>query len=525
MSRGADGRVVVEEQDVVDLGNVDDALAQFYVDAVHASSIASGVSEQEIRAWFDDHLITQEGFRNQVLDGPGDSGDVVLRELEDAHLIRGDTRRGATWYELSHDRLVDPVRMNNASWRATTLSNLQREAMAWARDPRPGLLITGSILAEAEEWAAAHPDELSPTDHEYLDACRDEESRVLLLERTSKRNRWLALVSSGLAIVAVIGLLFAYFKWREAQDANESANRAQVAAEEAAVLAAESESIAVDQQAIAEQAAREAIEEKERADAANRQTEAALATAEEEQQRAEAAALRAATSEMDAVEQQAIAERAAQDAIEEKERADAANEQTKVALAAAEEERQKAEAAEAEALDAKAAADRAAEAARNSELAATEALAIAETAKNDLGQAFDVLAPLVYGSNRGDDNQCSFDPDCVRLDTWRSAEICSRIEAPNGLRSEIKVNQNDEYVSSPVEFPAVDFVAAVPDFGSLLIYVIGPDGRRTLIDEIVPGLESGNPFGFDAYPGVVWMFIDSADTSTCYGGLIGDDYS
>src|SRR5690606_31393647 len=33
------------------------------------------------------------------------------------HLIRAEERLGARWYELAHDRLIEPVRLSNQTWR------------------------------------------------------------------------------------------------------------------------------------------------------------------------------------------------------------------------------------------------------------------------------------------------------------------------------------------------------------------------------------------------------------------------
>jgi hypothetical protein len=38
--------------------------------------------------------------------------------LEDMHLIRGEWRAGARWYELVHDRFIEPIQMSNDAWRA-----------------------------------------------------------------------------------------------------------------------------------------------------------------------------------------------------------------------------------------------------------------------------------------------------------------------------------------------------------------------------------------------------------------------
>ena len=81
----------------------------------------TGVPERAIRDWFEERLITPQRLRSQVLEGPeasGDAGYRVLGELLDAHLVRAETRRQATWYELAHDRLIEPVRRDNAAWRA-----------------------------------------------------------------------------------------------------------------------------------------------------------------------------------------------------------------------------------------------------------------------------------------------------------------------------------------------------------------------------------------------------------------------
>ena len=207
----------IEVADVEALGDVDDALADFYVDQVKVVAQKTGVGEREIRNWFDEALITAQGFRAQALEGPGANGDEVLRELEDAHLIRADPRRGARWYELAHDRLVAPIRASNIAWRAEHLNTLQREAQVWDHQSRPhGLLMTGKVLAEAEEWASAHDDELSALDRDYLDACRAEAQRAAAERRAAQRNRRLAIVACAVGILAIIGLIAALLLWYSA---------------------------------------------------------------------------------------------------------------------------------------------------------------------------------------------------------------------------------------------------------------------------------------------------------------------
>ena len=108
----------IDIDDVIALGNVDESLASFYADAIASAAAASGATQREIRDWVDDELISEQGFRTQALTGPGENGAAVLMALENAHVLRADSRRGAEWYELSHDRLVAPVIESNSAWRA-----------------------------------------------------------------------------------------------------------------------------------------------------------------------------------------------------------------------------------------------------------------------------------------------------------------------------------------------------------------------------------------------------------------------
>ena len=41
----------------------------------------------------------------------------MIQKLIDAFLVRAEDRRGSTWYELAHDRLIEPVRDANREWR------------------------------------------------------------------------------------------------------------------------------------------------------------------------------------------------------------------------------------------------------------------------------------------------------------------------------------------------------------------------------------------------------------------------
>ncbi|HEY7035629.1 MAG TPA: hypothetical protein VH482_30085 [Thermomicrobiales bacterium] len=115
----APGQNRIEPADVAALGDVDTVLGAYYADGVAAVARDTGVDEHEIRTWFNDRLITEQGIRTQVLWTPKETAgldDRALQPLVNTHLVRAERRRGLIWYELAHDRLVEPVRKSNAAW-------------------------------------------------------------------------------------------------------------------------------------------------------------------------------------------------------------------------------------------------------------------------------------------------------------------------------------------------------------------------------------------------------------------------
>jgi len=252
----------IDIEHVLALGNVDQSLASFYGDAVAAAAVSSGVPERTIRDWVEDELISEQGFRTQALTGPDPAGPAVLLALENAHLIRSDARRGAQWYELSHDRMVAPVRESNASWRAVNLSPLQLDAMAWDRQGRPkALLASGEVLSAAAAWAAANPGELMGVDREFVAASQENERGLLRARRASRRNRMLVSAALLLAVLTLAGGSVAYSRSRETtklRTANAEATRQQGLAESSAAEAKRQQGLAESNAALAEASAREA---------------------------------------------------------------------------------------------------------------------------------------------------------------------------------------------------------------------------------------------------------------------------
>lgn len=187
----------ITEEDIASIGNVDQSLAEYYAERVAEVARQSNERERIIREWFEHQLITETGIRGQVLMGIGESKGLsndAIRLLEDTHLIRAEKRLGAIWFELAHDRLIQPVRKNNAGWFYQNLSLLQRQASLWVQQNRSDtLFLRDQALQDAEQWAEKHPDELSETDREFLANCLELRTRENAAREAAERERQLKL--------------------------------------------------------------------------------------------------------------------------------------------------------------------------------------------------------------------------------------------------------------------------------------------------------------------------------------------
>ncbi|CRK57428.1 WD40-repeat containing protein [Alloactinosynnema sp. L-07] len=184
----------------VDLVDIDRALSRYYSHALTELERELGVSQRIVRDWFERDLITARRFRAQTTRSPvpGELGARVLDALEDAYLIRIDSRAGTTWYELAHDRLINAVLDANQSWRHATLDPWQVAAYEWRRNQRQrAFLLTGDALRRAPQPAAAG---LADLEREFLVRSRDEAG---LADARGVTNR-LALLAAAEAVVIVV---------------------------------------------------------------------------------------------------------------------------------------------------------------------------------------------------------------------------------------------------------------------------------------------------------------------------------
>lgn len=212
----------IDEEDLERFGNVNRALANYYTDAV--ARIAGGDlgRERAVRDWVGDRLITPGGIRGQVLKSAGESEGLdngLIEQLRASHLVRAENRAGATWYELAHDRLIKPVREDNAAWRERYLGAVQRRAALWESQGRPtGLLLAAEELAAGEAWAAAHQAELTAAERQYLSKSAEAVAEARREALQARRIRKLGIAAMILAVAALAAGGFAGLEWRKAKE-------------------------------------------------------------------------------------------------------------------------------------------------------------------------------------------------------------------------------------------------------------------------------------------------------------------
>ena len=106
--------------------HVNEALAEFYEDCLEEASQEGGKTEEEIRQWIEDELITPGRTRGSVFMAQNDAAGMprkVVEKLQERHLLRGEYRAGAHWYELTHDRFIEPIKESNRPWAALKIAS------------------------------------------------------------------------------------------------------------------------------------------------------------------------------------------------------------------------------------------------------------------------------------------------------------------------------------------------------------------------------------------------------------------
>jgi WD40 repeat protein len=140
--------------------------------------------------------------------------NAAVDKLEAMRLIKGEWKgTNVRWYELAHDRFIEPIRRSNDKWLANQSRGeqvrLRLEAKASKWQP-------GSKFLEAEELLEAQrlvrAGVASPSLRSLVDASRAGEQK--------RRIRLLGLILAICGIAAVIFLGVAFYAWKKSKDAS-----------------------------------------------------------------------------------------------------------------------------------------------------------------------------------------------------------------------------------------------------------------------------------------------------------------
>lgn len=173
-------------------GDVDSALAEFYEQALQVTIAQIEVPEITLRRWFDQQLITEAGTRGTVYQGDQRTAGLPNRAVEllaNQYLLRAEIRSGGIWYELVHDRFIEPIVQANRTWydRRLTHNPLAKAMQLWLERGRSAdKLLRGTPLKEARDYAEAHPQDITAEERNFL-----EESRRRLNPLATAAQLWL----------------------------------------------------------------------------------------------------------------------------------------------------------------------------------------------------------------------------------------------------------------------------------------------------------------------------------------------
>ncbi len=231
-------------------GSLDKALQVFYEDSirevVEKTSAAlrrkgeTEIKEGVLRNWFEKKLITPAHTRGLAYRGTTHTEGLIneaVDVLDQAHIIREERRGSGRWYELSHDRFIDPILTSNKEWllqysgAAQVRKWLEERAARWNQTQDETALLTENELTDAEHWVASpEASELgydasvtnliqaSRTNIRSKRSQRElEVESAVRLARSARRFKWASVGLAVMFLFFVATTLIAADQWRKAR--------------------------------------------------------------------------------------------------------------------------------------------------------------------------------------------------------------------------------------------------------------------------------------------------------------------
>ena len=263
-------RTIIYADDVKEFGDVDQALTDFYESTIRQVIEQTDSSERGLRNWFSQHLITPAQTRGLVYRGEEETYGLPNRAVDmlaAAYIIRADIRGNDIWYELAHDRLVEPILSANQAWERSYYNPLAVARQAWLEAGRaPYRLLTGADLEEAQQYGADHSKEITVDEREFLaESMRQDMVEREKAQQTAQRRRQIVVATTASIVILLLLTLWALFSAQQASQARDLAEAASTAAIIQRDAAEAAEARAQAQKATAESASTAAIIERDNA--------------------------------------------------------------------------------------------------------------------------------------------------------------------------------------------------------------------------------------------------------------------
>jgi WD40 repeat protein len=209
---------VIDQRAISQFGDVDAALAKYYSKCLAKIAAKTEANEAALRIWFQQSLITPVNTRATAYVDEGSTeglSPATLAMLEEQRLIRPELRGGAKWYELTHDRFIEPIRRSNKEWfdslpEGSFIYELEQRADNWKEGGRKDeALLPEDVVLKYRNTAKYSPEltKITPTGllEEYVNA-----SETAATRRKAIKFRW-QVVAIALGVIAGVILIAVSF--------------------------------------------------------------------------------------------------------------------------------------------------------------------------------------------------------------------------------------------------------------------------------------------------------------------------